>query len=315
MSSLKTLAYVGTGALALAGLGTWAYFRSREAKMRQRQANATFLETIRFASAASAGTRPYQEDRHNCTVADDLLVFTVRFPSACKLIELSCFKGTRINALYAVVVQAESIVTMDGAFELEVAKGRLECSGTTVVTAVVLKNELIVAGTGDCRAVLSVKGRSRSVAVEHSPSLPKEKKRIEAGGGFVDTDGYLNGRIAVSRSIGDGLLKYGEESVPLIPNPDVSTVNLDDETEFLVLSTDGVWLRPQTIIDIVRGSLRRNNSPQIAAEALVEAATNSPSAHDNVTATVICFGPDAPPSLAPKSRKNSMLFGRGRKLK
>ncbi|GMH42224.1 hypothetical protein BSKO_10143 [Bryopsis sp. KO-2023] len=203
---------------------------------------------------------------------------------------------------------------MDGAFELEVAKGKLSPCGTTAVAAVVTKGLLIVAGTGDCRAVVSVKGRSRSVAVEHSPSLPKEKKRIEGEGGFVDADGYLNGRIAVSRSIGDGLLKYGDERVPLIADPDVSSMDLDEESEFLVVSSDGVWMRQQTIVDIVRRSLRLFNSPQLAAEALVEAATNSPLSHDNVTVMVICFGPDPPPSLAPKTKRNSML-GRGRKLK
>ncbi|GMH42265.1 hypothetical protein BSKO_10184 [Bryopsis sp. KO-2023] len=321
MSSL-TLALVGGGALAL---GTLAYVRHREAKLRQaklRQANRAFLDQLRFGTTSTQGSREHMEDRHDNTVAQNFSVFTVcdghegadAADFVCKNFARDFLsRAPERSDLKSSL--AASVLEMDGAFELEVAKGRLSPCGTTVVAAVVLKDEVVVAGTGDSRAVLSVKGRARSVVVEHSPCLPEEKERIEAMGAFIDSEGYLNGRIAVSRSVGDGHLKYGEESVPLIPHPDVGAVDLDDQTEFLVLSTDGVWLRPQTIIDIVRGSLRRSNSPQIAAEALVEAATSSPSAHDNVTVTVICFGPDAPPSLAPKTNRNSMLFGRGRKLK
>ena len=45
---------------------------------------------------------------------------------------------------------------------------------------------------GDCRAVLSRRGKAIEMSRDHRPGCTKKRIRIEASGGFID-DGYLNG--------------------------------------------------------------------------------------------------------------------------
>ena len=55
--------------------------------------------------------------------------------------------------------------------------------------AFLLGRELVVAGAGDCRAVLGTRHEEKLVAVslstDHQCNLPAEQARIEAAGGYV----------------------------------------------------------------------------------------------------------------------------------
>lgn len=63
----------------------------------------------------------------------------------------------------------------------------------------------MVANAGDCRAVLSRQGKAVEMSRDHKPMSSKERRRIEASGGYV-YDGYLNGQLNVARALG---LSYG----------------------------------------------------------------------------------------------------------
>ncbi|KAI3454043.1 hypothetical protein Pfo_010706 [Paulownia fortunei] len=75
-------------------------------------------------------------------------------------------------------------------------------SGTTALAAVVIGSSLVVANAGDCRAVLCRRGKAVEMSRDHKPICLKERRRIEAFGGYV-YDGYLNGQLNVARALGD----------------------------------------------------------------------------------------------------------------
>jgi protein phosphatase 2C family protein 2/3 len=51
--------------------------------------------------------------------------------------------------------------------------------------------------------VISQSGKAVDLTRDHKPHLPEERQRIESSGGFVCTEGLLNGELGVARAIGD----------------------------------------------------------------------------------------------------------------
>jgi len=122
------------------------------------------------------------------------------------------------------------------------------------------------ANAGDSRTVLSVKGRAKPLSFDHKPEnkgwfgyllqtllrrmtdFPKiskilgEKARICAAGGSVDS-GRVNGRLALSRAIGDFGYKGNADLPPeeqmVTAFPDVVIHEVSDDDEFLVIACDG----------------------------------------------------------------------------
>lgn len=69
-----------------------------------------------------------------------------------------------------------------------------------------------------------------------------EKARISAAGGFVDF-GRVNGNLALSRALGDFEFKRAADLSPeqqiVTANPDVTTHEVTEDDEFLVIACDG----------------------------------------------------------------------------
>ncbi|KOO35445.1 protein phosphatase 1f [Chrysochromulina tobinii] len=127
--------------------------------------------------------------------------------------------------------------------------------GTTAVVALVEAKTLTVAHVGDSRGVLCrAGGETISITQDHKPELEAERRRIEALGGFVSHIGCWRamGILAMSRAIGDLFLK------PYVSaEPDISTVQLEDTDEFVVLASDGVFdvFDNEQVVQIVQGGL------------------------------------------------------------
>jgi len=104
----------------------------------------------------------------------------------------------------------------------------------------------MVASVGDSRCVVATSDGDDlsgiSLTTDHDPSLPVEKARITAAGGYVvdgrvflDADGTQLG-LAMSRSLGDRRLKAaGVVSTPTLQTRDVKA------DAYVVLATDGIW--------------------------------------------------------------------------
>lgn len=154
-------------------------------------------------------------------------------------------------------------------------------SGTTACVVIMRRKTLYIANAGDSRAVLARKrnaddGDARdaavtrassvastgnhpthcytaiSLSVDQNPDSPGEIERIESCGGYVslplepglsarvwlDSD-FTHIGLAMARSIGDHALK----SVGVIAEPVVTKHEIADNDEFIIIATDGVWVR------------------------------------------------------------------------
>ncbi|OVA06717.1 Protein phosphatase 2C (PP2C)-like domain [Macleaya cordata] len=140
--------------------------------------------------------------------------------------------------------------------------------GSTAVTAILINGQkLIVANVGDSRAVICKNGVAKQLSVDHEPS--KERHEIENRGGFVtNLPGdvpRVDGQLAVARAFGDKSLKEHLSS-----EPDVVVEMIDEDSEFFILASDGLWvvMSNQEAVD----SIRDIKDPKSAAKHLTEEA-------------------------------------------
>ena len=89
----------------------------------------------------------------------------------------------------------------------ETTDGTPNATGCTACSAIITSKDIIVANTGDSRAVLAKKGadgkyKALDMSIDHKPEMAGEKARIEKAEGFVEAN-RVNGVLGLSRSIGD----------------------------------------------------------------------------------------------------------------
>lgn len=51
-------------------------------------------------------------------------------------------------------------------------------AGCTACVALITKNEIYVANSGDTRCVIASKGKAKDLSIDHKPDLPNEKRRV-----------------------------------------------------------------------------------------------------------------------------------------
>lgn len=174
----------------------------------------------------------------------------------------------------------------------------------------------MVANAGDCRAVLCRRGKAIEMSRDHKPHCIKERKRIEASGGYVD-DGYLNGQLNVARALGDWHMDglKCRDGGPLSSEPEFMTTKLTEEDEFLIIGCDGIWdvFMSQNAVDFARRKLQEHNDPVMCCKDLVDEALKRKSS-DNLAAVVVCFQSQPPRNLtAPRGRVQRSISAEGLK--
>ncbi|MBA0747412.1 hypothetical protein Gogos_004326, partial [Gossypium gossypioides] len=209
-----------------------------------------------------------------------------------------------------------SFMETDAAFAKSCSLESSLASGTTVLTAMIFGRSLLVANAGDSRAVLSWHGRAIEMSKDHRPCCMKERRRIEALGGFVD-DGYLNGQLGVTRALGDwhieGMKETGERIGPLSAEPELKMITLTKEDEFLIIGSDGIWdvFTSQNAIDFTRRRLQEHNDVKLCCKEIVEEAIKR-GATDNLTVVVVCFHLEPPqPSVRQRGRVRRSISAEG----
>ncbi|EMP29346.1 Protein phosphatase 1K [Chelonia mydas] len=162
-------------------------------------------------------------------------------------------------------------------------------AGTTATVALLRDGiELVVASVGDSRALLCRKGKAIKLTIDHTPERKDEKERIKKCGGFIAWNSlgqpHVNGRLAMTRSIGDLDLK----SSGVTAEPETKRVQLHHASDsFLVLTTDGInfMVNSQEICDFIN----QCHDPPEAAHVVTEQAIQY-GTEDNSTAVIVPFG-------------------------
>ncbi|KAL9064227.1 MAG: hypothetical protein Q9157_007913 [Trypethelium eluteriae] len=172
-----------------------------------------------------------------------------------------------------------------------------EVSGCTASVAIMSKNKIYVANSGDSRTVLGIKGRAKPLSFDHKPQNEGEKARICAAGGFVDF-GRVNGNLALSRAIGDFEFKKSAELPPeqqiVTAFPDVTVHEITDDDEFVVIACDGIWdcQSSQAVIEFVRRGITAKQELHSICENMMDncLASNSETGGvgcDNMTIIIV----------------------------
>lgn len=162
--------------------------------------------------------------------------------------------------------------------------GELGRGGSTAVTAILIDGvKLVVANVGDSRAVICKNGKAKQLSVDHEPS--REREAIESKGGFISNlpgdVPRVDGQLAVARAFGDRSLKKHLSS-----EPDVTVETIDEDAEFMILASDGLW-KVMSNEEAVN-SIRHLKDAQSAAKHLTEEAVSRKS-KDDISVIVVGF--------------------------
>ena len=174
----------------------------------------------------------------------------------------------------------DSILEVDKVVNDVQEREEFACGSTVLSVWIRNGNELIVGNVGDCRGFICRDRQPLEIAVPHHPDREDERERIVSAGGAVVRQGpwRVNGILAVSRSVGDNNLKKF-----VIPDPEITRFELQEEDEFVIIASDGLWdvITPAQMIDIVLETCEKEGRKYVC-RALCEAALENGS-KDNVT--------------------------------
>jgi len=188
--------------------------------------------------------------------------------------------------------------------------------------------DVVVSNCGDSRAVLSRNRKAIDLSRDHKPFQPDEKARIEGHGGWVEevevlniprlyrlgldldtldetqensvgwvTVYRVNGVLAMSRSIGDLLIKdlknqtFDTEFTGelVLAEPEVTITKLEPETDrFVVAATDGLWdvMTSQEVVEYIHDKLLAGKNIQSICAKLCNEAVERGSL-DNICVIII----------------------------
>ncbi|KAL4039113.1 hypothetical protein IC575_002756 [Cucumis melo] len=170
-------------------------------------------------------------------------------------------------------------------------------AGSTACVAIIRNNQLVVANAGDSRCVISRKGQAYNLSKDHKPDLEVEKDRILKAGGFIRV-GRVNGSLNLARAIGDMEFKQNKnmpaEKQIVTANPDITTVELCEDDEFLVIACDGIWdcMSSQQLVDYIGDQLKSENRLSVVCERVFDrclAPTAGGEGCDNMTMILVQF--------------------------
>lgn len=299
----------------------------RHGKLESWSAGTT---AVTFCSHIVQGQRDYQEDALGSCLAKRCLVLGVfdgHYGPRCA--EWSSARlpkrvvqdvgrqeiGNRCDATAMRTLLHDAFLGTDRDWAHHAAKQSLR-DGSTATLAVLHADTLYVANVGDSRCVACVAGAPIDLSVDHTARRADERARVEAAGGSVSATGRVNGKLAVSRALGDIPFKAGK---PLVTaEPEVRELRVSSDLQFVVVASDGLWdvYSGDGLLRAVRALLSAGTPHAQLARNLCERALEMGS-QDNVSVCVLLFhhqqsdASTASGSINPPSLR-STLSGLGR---
>ncbi|GAM26452.1 hypothetical protein SAMD00019534_096270 [Acytostelium subglobosum LB1] len=209
----------------------------------------------------TVGMRPQMEDKHVFIEHPDCLYGTATAGQATapEKLYVGVFDGhngsvaaeyAKINLGFEIFKQRPAMTSADQVSRVKDAYLAVDKSflalaekderkaGTTVATAIIHRDRIMVSNVGDTEVVLCSGGIAMPLTTQHTPHNDLERKRIESGGGMIIQYGTLrvNGVLSVTRAVGDRNLKEF-----VIADPDTIVHTLTKQDQFIIMATDGLW--------------------------------------------------------------------------
>lgn len=174
-------------------------------------------------------------------------------------------------------------------------------SGCTAVVALLKDKKLWVANAGDSRCVVCRNGKAIEMSFDHKPEDEPERARIVKAGGRVTMDGRVNNGLNLSRAIGDHAYKQntdlGPEEQMITALPDIKTLDIEEDDEFMILACDGIWnfMSSQEVVDYIRPKIKENREKlssiieELFDHCLAPHTMGDGTGCDNMTAIIVQF--------------------------
>ena len=155
-------------------------------------------------------------------------------------------------------------------------------SGCSATIIYIRKDYVYVANVGDIMGILTKSdGEFNVITTKHEPYATKEYDRIRDSGGYVTTDGNLDGVSNVSRAVG-----FFKLMPHINAKPSIHKFKLTRNEEMIAICTNEVWKRIsfELAADIIR---QEKSNPIGAAEKLRDFAISYGSKDSKVTSVVL----------------------------
>ncbi|KAH9563099.1 hypothetical protein CY35_05G107100 [Sphagnum magellanicum] len=195
----------------------------------------------------------------------------------------------------------ETVAVGNGNYRLEETQtGAEKESGSTATIMFVCSDRLLLAHVGDSHVVLSKGGKAVDLCSDHRPhgsskSSIAEVRQIQAAGGWV-SHGRVCGSLSVSCAFGDVPFKSRKKLKKLdrewlVALPDTSHIDVDEDMEFIILASDGLWdsFKSADAVQFVQKKLKEHADAQRASEEIAREALMR-NGQDNVSVIFVDFG-------------------------
>ncbi|XP_058497033.1 protein phosphatase 1K, mitochondrial [Solea solea] len=258
------------------------------------------ISLSKVGCASLIGQRKENEDRFQVSqMTEDVLYFAVfdghggpQAADFCEKYMEKFIKDLLPKEANLELVLSKAFLEVEKAFSrhLHFSPNAQDINAGTTATVALLRDgiELVVGSVGDSRAMLCRKGKAHKLTDDHTPERKDEKERIKRSGGFITWNSLgqpnVNGRLAMTRSIGDFDLK----NMGVIAEPETKRITLHHVHDtFLALTTDGInfIMNSQEICDVIN----QCHDPKEAAQRISDQALQYGS-EDNSTIIVVPFG-------------------------
>ncbi|KAJ9051252.1 cysteinyl-tRNA synthetase [Entomophthora muscae] len=147
--------------------------------------------------------------------------------------------------------------------------GHDQCEAASVVIAYRKGFTVYMAHIGDALATVSRKGKVQFASAPHIPIAAQtndEINRVRDVGGFITSDGRVNGETKLSRCFG-----LFHQLPAINANPSIEVLELTEHDELVILASRALWevMSHQTAIDIARTEM---DNAMLAAQKLRDLA-------------------------------------------